>query len=620
MQLELEMERFQHTGGMDGDGASRLLGQPKLAPYSLLVRESIQNSWDAKAKGTATVDFDMNLTELNSKQILVFRKNIFSETPSTHETLNDWVSSRNKKYMLWISDRGTVGLRGPTRADLLSNKDDRNFCDLVRNLGRNKQIGVGGGTYGYGKSALYRVSSCSSVIFYSRIKKGKSFESRLIIGSWVGRFELKSGRKFVPYTGRMWWGGRAKDGIVDPLIGNIADEIATQLGATPFEPDSTGTTIGIIGPEFDGQSAQSIADEFVTSILWHCWPKMVKISDSPDMSFTVRLNGKKIAIPSPESCPPLDSYVKAYKLASNPKNKNLRSKELASSISRVNPSTLLGRLGVSYSPRRPRPQQLGNGNDSYGPYVSSHHLALMRKPKLVVTYLPCAELATDILEYGAVFIADENIERMFADAEPPSHDEWNPNLMNDDNAKSCVRVAIRRAQETIVEFVSPPDSEGNDDVTAGLGSFSMMLGGLVAGIPGTGAENPKIPGRGSSGGSGGSGGKSFAGSIEQKQGILKQEGEQLVVYVPFDAKLNKNYEYLKIQAIVGVGILDGNAVESEPPIGSETPTLIGWISPSGDSIAGKDQLNISKNEIGLWQLKVALPDDVQAQISIKVIE
>ena len=60
-------------------------------------------------------------------------------------------------------------------------------------------------------------------------------------------------------------------------------------------------------------------------------------------------------------------------------------------------------------------------------------------------------------------------------------------------------------------------------------------------------------------------------------------------------------------------------MESEAPIGSETPTVIGWISPSGDLIAGQDQVNISKNEIGLWQLKVALPNDVQAQISIKVI-
>ena len=49
------------------------------------------------------------------------------------------------------------------------------------------------------------------------------------------------------------------------------------------------------------------------------------------------------------------------------------------------------------------------------------------------------------------------------------------------------------------------------------------------------------------------------------------------------------------------------------------PNVIGWISPLGKSIAGQDQIDISKNELGLWQLKVALPDDVQAQISIKVI-
>jgi 16S rRNA (uracil1498-N3)-methyltransferase len=47
---------------------------------------------------------------------------------------------------------------------------------------------------------------------------------------------------------------------------------------------------------------------------------MVKINETADMRFTVKLNGKKISIPSPESCPPLDSYVKAYKLALSKKN------------------------------------------------------------------------------------------------------------------------------------------------------------------------------------------------------------------------------------------------------------------------------------------------------------
>jgi hypothetical protein len=618
MQLDLEMERFPHTGGMDGDGAARLLGQPKLSPYSLLVRESIQNSWDARAKGVDTVDFEMNLMQLNSRQISLLRNRIFKTTPSAHEPLNTWINNRDPKNMLWISDRGTVGLRGPTRADLLNSKDDRNFCDLVRNLGRNTQLGVGGGTYGYGKSALYRVSSCSTVIFYSRIKKGKGFESRLIIGSWVGRFESKVGRKVVPYTGRMWWGESAKDGIVDPLIGDMADEIAVQLGATPFSVESTGTTIGIVGPDLNNQSAESIADEFVTSILWHCWPKMVKVNEVADMRFTVKLNGKKISMPSPESCPPLDSYVKAYKLALSKKNINTQGKELSTAIKRINPSTLLGRLGLAYSPRRERPNQLSNGGDVHAPHIASHHVALMRMPKLVVCYLPCPSLQTDIMEYGAVFIADESLERSFANAEPPSHDEWNPNLMSDEKAKSCVRLAIRRAQETVAEFIAPPDSEGNDGVTAGLGSFSMMLGGLVAGIPGSGAENPGTISRGGLGG-GGTRGNSFLGSVDQLPAKLMQEEDELIAYVPFDAKIHKNSSVLKVQAKVGVGILDGNSLESEAPIGSLMPQIIGWISPSGQTLKGQDQIEISKSDLGIWQLKVLLPDDVQAQISIKVV-
>ena len=244
----------------------------------------------------------------------------------------------------------------------------------------------------------------------------------------------------------------------------------------------------------------------------------------------------------------------------------------------------------------------------------------MRKPKLVVCYLPCSSLQTDIMEYGAVFIADESLEPSFANAEPPSHDEWNPNLMSDEKAKRCVRLAITRAQETVSEFIAPPDSERNDGVTAGLGSFSMMLGGLVAGTPGSGAENPIPTSRGGSGGGGaGAVGKTYLGSVDQRQATLRQEEDQLIAYVPFEAKLQKNSTSMKVQARVGVGILDGSALESEAPIGSLMPEILGWISPSGQTLGGKDQIEICNNNLGLWQLKVFLPDDVQAQISIKVI-
>jgi hypothetical protein len=621
-QLDLEMERFSHAGGIDGDGATRLLGRPKLAPFPLLVRESVQNSWDARSTDDEPVYFDMNLAALSPTQVTALRDSVFCEVPESHKSLRQWVDDSKAHRMLWISDRGTIGLRGPTRADILDENDDRNFCDLVRNLGRDKALNVGGGTYGYGKSALFRASSCSTVIFYSRIKTAKGFESRLMIGSWIGRFALKDGRRSVPHTGRMWWGSRASDGLVDPLLNGAADRMAKRLGATEFAEGTTGTTIGIVAPDLGPLTPEQAVKEIVSSMLWHCWPKMANLDGRPQMSFMVRLNSQPVSLPPPESCPPLDAYVRALKLALSNQDVREPGSTLAGPVQRHRPRTLLGWLGLSFTARRPRPPELGDGEEPHPVAVSSHHVALMRKPRLVVSYLPCADLATDMTEYGAVFIADGELERPFADSEPPSHDEWSPELMHDEDARSCVRVAIRRIHEQIADFLAPPESEDTDHKAIGLGAFSMMMGGLVAGIPGEGAENPGDSGGGGGGGSGGgsgAGGRTKKGKIEPLPAELKTEGKQLVALVPFMATPAPGSDGMRVRAQVGVGILDGSAVESEPPIGSVAPEIIGWMDPNGLIENAGDEVRITPAKSGRWHLKISIPDDVQVLSSLKVI-
>ena len=52
--IRLHSEPFSRDGNIAADGAARLLGQPALSPLELVIRESIQNSWDAslQTKGT----------------------------------------------------------------------------------------------------------------------------------------------------------------------------------------------------------------------------------------------------------------------------------------------------------------------------------------------------------------------------------------------------------------------------------------------------------------------------------------------------------------------------------------------------------------------------------------
>ena len=70
-------------GDLDGVGAKRLLGTPDLESAWVLVRETAQNSWDARGASQA-IDFTLNLRELDQPTITLLRDRIFTgDAPKT---------------------------------------------------------------------------------------------------------------------------------------------------------------------------------------------------------------------------------------------------------------------------------------------------------------------------------------------------------------------------------------------------------------------------------------------------------------------------------------------------------------------------------------------------------
>ena len=45
--VNIYSEPFRRDGNISAEGASKLLGRPSLSPLELLLRETLQNSWDA---------------------------------------------------------------------------------------------------------------------------------------------------------------------------------------------------------------------------------------------------------------------------------------------------------------------------------------------------------------------------------------------------------------------------------------------------------------------------------------------------------------------------------------------------------------------------------------------
>ena len=104
---------------------------------------------------------------------------------------------------LAVSDSGTWGLSGPTRADVDPAGDRSDFVDFVRDTGRRANKGFAGGTYGFGKVVLCEASAVSTIVIYTKTMMSGLDSSRFIAMA-IGDDEYTE--RGVRYTGRHWWG------------------------------------------------------------------------------------------------------------------------------------------------------------------------------------------------------------------------------------------------------------------------------------------------------------------------------------------------------------------------------------------------------------------------------
>lgn len=467
-------------GDLIGDGARKLLGQPKVSPIALLARETAQNSWDARVG--ASIKFNMSLRLLSPQQVELLRSRVLVGDPggiSLSETLN-----RDEVWVLEISDRGTKGLGGPIRPDLpVPPGQPMDFVNMVFNIGAPSDRKLGGGTYGFGKAVGYLSSGCGTTLIWSRSKERGVLESRLI-GSAIGN-NFEDGNK--RYTGRHWWGVPSFDDSegtrVEPLRGPAADTLGNALFEEGFSSGSTGTSILIVDPQLGSASYEEAANELAEAVLWNLWPKMVPLSDGTyPMDIDIRLNGQSIPIVFPSDHPYLSAYADC--LVAVRAMQEGRDVELplgkVEEVRSQNPKRLLGYLAMTRftsfgtdEVRFPDIDPLGN---------SSHHVCLMRHAELVVTYNEMRALDSSGYHWAAVFQPVKETDSAFSVSEPPAHDEWIPTSITDKSQKSVVTVALRRTKEICNAFAAPPGGhQSNSSVEAAPAlDLANSLGGLVA--------------------------------------------------------------------------------------------------------------------------------------------
>jgi hypothetical protein len=622
--LDLQSERYTPTGNLASQGVLNQLGRPGLDLYTVLVRETVQNSWDARLSNSEPVHFGITCRVLTDSQLELLRNVVFRHVPGDMK-LSTQLSEREINALI-IYDRGARGLGGPTRADISAAKGESyNFVNFLRNVGKPSGNRLSGGTFGYGKAILYLASQMHTICVHTRCQSADKLESRFIGAALDprngGPEQTLQGEL---YTGRHWW-GQEKDGIVEPVYNQEADALAQGLGLPEFASNECGTTILILHPAFGQRTRKEAMQVMASSLLWYFWPKMLERENGiPSMQFELSLDGQPVLIPDPRTYPPLNGFVQALKnLDILDSDSNTGSMDSIISVESQRPKMNLGQLSLHKFLVTSR--QLSDTDEEVAPVPSgelSHHVALMRQARLVVKYLPGPPLGSTHMEYAGVFITDERVDDAFARAEPPTHDDWVPTFLEDSHEKTFVRVAFSRIRNALDAFTRPAESGITDTALTPLGNFALQLGGLLPGAtqsqadPAPGSPNGRTRETGSSvnqPNAGGEGTGRTTGSNKavihiSDHGQLGIVGTAPAIKVEFKVEHAPDTQGTLIRIKAGV-ILDNNEMEAEPPVGSRTPQVLQWVGPDGKAYQGSQELMIPANMDGAWHVAVSVPHD-----------
>ena len=482
--MEWFPKRFRE-GDIDGQGARKLLGVPNLDSTTLLVREMAQNAWDARG-ASASIRFTVNLREVTGPALETLRTRVFTGE-SSGLGLKELLA-RPSIWCLEVSDRGTVGLNGPIRNDrAIEPGVDRNFVDLVFNIGAPRDTHLGGGTYGFGKTISYVISNVGTVLIWSRAQGMDGYEERFI-GSAMGDNFDRLGRS---YTGRHWWGHVVDDGDrVEPVVGGAASGLGAAVFQDRFGTDETGTSFLILDPDLTGETPEEKVKALRDAVLDNLWPKLMRGEKGRSaMGIDVFLNGTRVVMPQPEDAPALRGYTeclgavrRAQRLDDDPSDEDGVSLVRVVQIRSQRPKKLLGHLALVR-------QQLQDGEEA------QHHVSLMRHgAELVVKKQAYRKLDVPGFQWMGVFKPAEHVDDSFAAAEPPAHDDWVPNGVKDKSMARDVRVALREIGVAVEAYLAPTSpTPGKGEVVSSVAHVGDLLADMVGSLGGPGPSLRKRP-------------------------------------------------------------------------------------------------------------------------------
>lgn len=441
-------------------------GNSKLSVEDLLIREVVQNSWDAanrfseelRERRQTTPPFRMRfrfveidgadrdafvaatgLTELEER---------YREHPDKFNGLDGAMFADLKwgrpLQLLFIEDYGTHGLFGPPSAKTKSHLFRALYFAGSTTAGAN----TAGGSFGFGKSAFIRSSGIQTVIahtcFEPRPELNDDVTERLIGFAWWSPHDSDG----VAMEGRAMFGrGPESQPFEDDEARSLARVLGFRARAPHSEgPEELGTSLLVLGPTVDPRRLRSAMEA-------HWWPAI--IDDLMDLRVVTK-EGEEL-VPKPRSNGELKPFLRAYEIATGLVSITGKNEKYVSDEWRQKQGIPHGALGLVVEDQTPRSSR---DNDEAGSERGSGAVvATMRNTRMVIEY---KNYAIKHVPIRGVYVASDEESAYLRATEPVTHDAWSTQKSADipieaTTLASTVSGRLRRAVNELAKQFEPDE-------------------------------------------------------------------------------------------------------------------------------------------------------------------
>ena len=453
-------------GGAAGDWAKVVRGNSRLSVEDLLVREVVQNSWDAanrfrdelRDRGEQTPPFRMRFrfVEIDGPDRDAFvaatglheLEERYREHPDKFNGLDGALFADLKwgrpLQLLYIEDYGTHGLFGPPSAKTGSHL----FRALYFAGSTTAGAKTAGGSFGFGKSAFIRSSGIQTVIAHTAFEPRPEFDDevteRLVGFAWWSPHDADG----IAMEGRAMF-GRGTDS--EPFEDDEARRLATVLGFRPRAPHTRGhselgTSLLVLGPTVDPRRLRAAMEA-------HWWPAIV--DDLMDLRVITK-DGEEL-IPKPRSNGELKPFLRAYEIATGLVSITGKNEKFVADEWRQKQGIPHGALGLVVEEQSSRSARAEDDDVSLG--SGGAVVATMRNTRMVIEY---KNYAIKHVPIRGVYVASDEESEYLRATEPVTHDAWSTQKSADippeaTTLASTVNGRLRRAVNELAKQFEPDE-------------------------------------------------------------------------------------------------------------------------------------------------------------------